>query len=155
APAAHAGSASSAAASAPSTGATAPAARIDFRHPVPSAAVVRALRAFADDLPAGVAPPPPGTAHGAQPDGLAPAAPALRLTPASLRRAAQEGLDADGVIDLLARWHAGPLPAEVVAMVQQWTKDWGTGALAKVTLLRVQAADILAALLADPEIGPH
>ena len=51
--------------------------------------------------------------------------------------------------------HDGPLPAEVVQLVRRWAKHWGRGVLAAVTLLQVETTEVLADLLADPEVGPH
>lgn len=107
--------------------------RIVFQQRLPSIHVLRSIHAFADGPDAGV----------------------LELTASSLRRAARQGMDADQIIAVLEKWHAGPLPAEVPAMVRRWAKDWGQGALVTATLLQVQSSEILSSLLADPQIGPH
>ncbi|TAK35400.1 MAG: hypothetical protein EPO21_06000 [Chloroflexota bacterium] len=106
---------------------------ITFRQRVPSIHLLRTLRSFAD---------------GASDD-------TLGLSAASLRSAARQGMDAESIISALEKWHVGPLPAEVAAMVRRWAKDWGRGALVSAALLQVQSPEILSALLADPHIGPH
>jgi hypothetical protein len=73
----------------------------------------------------------------------------------SLRRAAAQGLSADDIVASLERFHDGPLPAEIVHLVRRWAKHWGRGALAAVTLLQVESADVLTDLLADPELRPY
>jgi len=77
------------------------------------------------------------------------------VTRHSLQRAAAHGLSDDDVIASLERFHTGPLPPEVVHLVRRWTKRWGRGALAAVTLLQVETAEVLADLLADPEARPY
>ncbi len=75
--------------------------------------------------------------------------------PAMMQRAAAHGLGADDVLVSLERFHDGPLPAEVVQLVRRWAKHWGRGVLSAVTLLQVESAEVLADLLADPEVSPH
>lgn len=106
---------------------------IAFRHRVPSIRLIRALRPFACD--------------GA--DG------AMQLTQDSLMGAVEQGLDAEKIIAVLERWHTGPLPPEVHAMVRRWAKAWGRGALVDAVLLQVESPEVLADLMADPEIGPQ
>lgn len=79
----------------------------------------------------------------------------LRVTPRRLQQAAARGLSAADVLMSLERFHAGPLPAGVVALVRRWARRWGRGQLAAVTLLEVESAEILADLLADRELSPH
>jgi hypothetical protein len=59
------------------------------------------------------------------------------------------------VILSLERFLEGPLPDDVEQLVRRWTKRWGRGALAEVTLLQVENAEVLADLLSDPEVRPH
>lgn len=106
---------------------------ITFRQQLPSVYMVHALRPFADE----------------EEDGT------LRLTPGSLRRGARAKLSAEDMIATLERYHIGPLPEEVAAMVRRWAKDWGSGALAEVVLLQVESAETMAGLLADPELRPY
>jgi hypothetical protein len=112
--------------------------RITFRQRLPSIYVHRALSAFADDIAQ-------DTAHGG----------VMKMSAASLRRAARTGWDADKIISILERWHAGPLPETVPAAIRRWAKDWGRGALVETVLLQVESADILADLFADPELKPY
>lgn len=103
--------------------------QVTFRQRLPSVYARRALAAFADDA-----------------DGQP------RITPASLRRAARAGLDADRVIATLERLHAGPVPDDVLTLVRESTRDWGEGALIGVTLLQVQSADVLTDIFADARL---
>jgi N-acyl-D-aspartate/D-glutamate deacylase len=50
----------------------------------------------------------------------------------------------------LERFHDGPVAAEVVQLARRWTKRWGRGVLAAVTLLRVESVE-----LADPGLGSY
>jgi Helicase conserved C-terminal domain len=106
-----------------------PAGDILFRQRLPNIFVLGTLRAFVETT-----------------DGV------TRLTLASLRQAARAGLTAEQVRTALERYHDGPLPAEVGELITRWTKDWGEGALAEVTLLQVETADVLASVFADPEL---
>jgi hypothetical protein len=78
-----------------------------------------------------------------------------RVTMHSLQRAAAQGLGADDILASLERFHDGPLPAELELLVRRWAKHWGRGVLATVTLLQVESAEVLADLLADPDVGPY
>jgi hypothetical protein len=71
------------------------------------------------------------------------------------QRAAAQGPGADDILASLERFHDGPLPAELVQLVRCWAKHWGRGVLAAVTLLQVESREVLADLLADPEVGPQ
>jgi len=107
--------------------------RICFRQRLPDIEVLQAVQQAADQEPGG----------------------STRVTMHSLRRAAAEGRSADDILASLERFHDGPLPAEVVQLVRRWAKHWGRGVLAAVTLLQVESPEVLADLLADPEVGPH
>jgi hypothetical protein len=107
--------------------------RICFRQHLPDIAVLQAVQQAADQEPGG----------------------STRVTMHSLERAAAQGLSADDILTSLERFHDGPLPSEVVQLVRRWAKHWGRGVLAAVTLLQVESAEVLADLLADPEVGPH
>lgn len=74
---------------------------------------------------------------------------------ASLRRAAREGWTADDVLAILSRYHRGPLPDALREQIRASAKNWGSGALATASLLQVESPEILAELLADPELRPH
>jgi hypothetical protein len=102
------------------------------RQKLPSIYVLRAIRAFADDGPDG----------------------SLQLTPASLRRGARQQLTPDVMIATLERLRGGALAVEVQEVIRRWAKDWGRGALARVTILQVETADILKDLLADRQLKP-
>jgi hypothetical protein len=104
--------------------------RITFQQRLPSIYVRKALRPFADE----------GT------DGT------WQLTPKSLRRGAKARLKAEDMIETLETLHVGPLPEEVPALVRRWAKNWGRGALLDVVLLQVTRPEVMADLLADPEI---
>lgn len=85
----------------------------------------------------------------------------LRLTPKSLQRAAAaqngkgESYSAGQILDRLARVSVDPLTDDVTTMVRRWAKDWGEGALADVTLLRVENEATMKDLQADDEIGRY
>ena len=55
---------------------------------------------------------------------------------------------------VLAQYHRGAPPAELPAMVRRWAKDWGRGALVEAVPLQVESSEVLADLLADPELRP-
>jgi hypothetical protein len=107
--------------------------RITPRRPLPSIYVLHALRSLADAAPNGT----------------------LRLTADSLRRAARDGQDAEEIIAALTGLQGAPLPSAAAALVRQWAKDWGQGALIAATLLQVERAEVLDALFADPALGRH
>ncbi|HET9015319.1 MAG TPA: helicase-associated domain-containing protein, partial [Thermomicrobiaceae bacterium] len=111
--------------------------RISFRQRLPSLHVLHALRPVAE-----------GGEQDESADGW-------RLTRESLRRGARGGLGAEAIIELLARYHHGPLSDEVRAMVKRWAKDWGKGALVDAVMLQVERPELLADLLADPALAPH
>ncbi|PZS03863.1 MAG: hypothetical protein DLM70_08490 [Chloroflexi bacterium] len=84
----------------------------------------------------------------------------LRLTPGSLQRVANSRngkgrpYSADQILDRLRRMSVAPLPEEITMVVRRWAKDWGLGALAEVTLLRVENEEAMKYLQADDELGP-
>jgi hypothetical protein len=78
----------------------------------------------------------------------------LQITPDSLRRGAQFGLDADAVVAILERLSGGTLPGDPAALVRRWTKDWGNGAIYDATILQLETPQQLTDLMADPEIRP-
>jgi len=104
--------------------------RIAFRDPLPSIHVRHELASFIEEGPQGTA----------------------CLTPISLRQGARSGRTPDAIVAVLQRFHTGPLPAEVVALVKRWAKDWGRGALDHVLLLQVETPGIMADLLAEREL---
>lgn len=104
---------------------------LTYQQPLPSIFDLSPLTTFSEDVEGGI-----------------------RVTQASLRRGARAGLSADDIIAILTRLHAGPLPAEVTALVRRWAKDWGQGALVEATILQVEHPETLADLLADPELRP-
>jgi len=107
--------------------------RITPRQRLPSVYVLAPLREFSDEAEDGT----------------------LHLTADSLRRGARAGHDAESIVGLLTALQGAPLAPEATALVQQWAKDWGSGALLAVTLLQVERAEILDALLADPALQPY
>jgi hypothetical protein len=107
--------------------------RIALQDPVPSIFVLHAVQPFVEGEP---------------PSGM-------RVTPASLRRAARGGLTAPQVLAVLTSYAQPPLPPEVTALVQRWAKDWGRSALVGASILQVDQAATLSDLLADPAIGRY
>lgn len=104
--------------------------RITFRDRLPSIHVRHQLASFIEETPDGAA----------------------LLTGASLRQGARSGRTPDAIVAALQRFHTGPLPAEVVALVKRWAKDWGRGTLDRVLLLQVETPEIMADLLAEREL---
>jgi hypothetical protein len=80
----------------------------------------------------------------------------MRLEATRLRQTARDiGREHDPasvVLRRLERLQGGPLPEEVVPMVRRWAQDWGRGALLETVLLQVERPEIMAELLADPEL---
>ncbi len=70
----------------------------------------------------------------------------LRLTPASLERARQQGLTTAHLLALLRRHAAGPLPPTLLAALEHWEKYGLQANLEKTTLLRLTSPEILTAL---------
>ncbi|MGI8588763.1 MAG: helicase-associated domain-containing protein [Chloroflexia bacterium] len=62
--------------------------------------------------------------------------------------------DVRNLLDELAAWHNGPLPAPVVQKIKMWSGYQGRAMLREVTILTVDRPEILADLLADPTLGP-
>jgi hypothetical protein len=109
--------------------------RVTFLQPVASVYVRAALRPFVNE----------------EPDG------SVCITPASLRRAVETAHDrtsrtAEEIIATLERLHAGPLPADVIALVRRWAKEWGRGAIAQVAMLQVETEEIMQGLLEDADL---
>lgn len=115
-----------------------PQGHIQFRQRIPSMYIRHALQPFTEDGPDGT----------------------VRITANTLKEAARRksngaALQAADIIATLERYHVGPVPEETVAMIRRLAKDWGRGSLSKVTLLQVESGEIMADLLADPEIAPY
>lgn len=104
---------------------------ITFRNRLPSVYVQRQVSTLAEPEAAG----------------------AYRLTRASLRRAARSMSPID-IIETLSHLQGASLSDGVTALIHQRTRDWGDAALAEVTLLQVDSAEILDALLGAPELRP-
>jgi hypothetical protein len=77
-----------------------------------------------------------------------------QLTQVSVARAAQNGLAAAEILQRLAAVHRGPMPPGLERRVRAWAKHYGDAALEDLTLLQLRDEEVLAELLADPEIGP-
>lgn len=107
--------------------------RIALQDPVPSIFVRHAVQPFVEGEPPS----------------------SMRVTPASLRRAARGGMLADQVLAVLTSYALPPLPSEVTALVQRWAKDWGRSALVGATVLQVDQAATLSDLLADRAIAQY
>jgi hypothetical protein len=79
-----------------------------------------------------------------------------RLTPGALGRILAQGVEVEQVITFLQQASAPPqgtprpLPAHVVAQLQQWAGRWGRVALEQVTLLRARDERALRELMALP-----
>lgn len=69
-----------------------------------------------------------------------------RLTPAALERAGTQGLRPSHLIALLRKYGKEPLPPMLIHALEQWERAGTQARLESVRLLRVSAADILAAL---------
>lgn len=69
-----------------------------------------------------------------------------RLTPASLERAAEQGLRPAHLATLLRRYAAGPLPPELFTALERWEKFGAQAKIEPSTLLRVKSPEVLEAL---------
>lgn len=78
---------------------------------------------------------------------------AAKVTPASVRAAMNNQLDVEQVLALLAEMHAGPVPQALEKSIRKWAGFFGHGALRQVVLLELSNIDVMANLIADPEIG--
>lgn len=106
--------------------------QISFRTRLPNLFVLREVRAFAEEA----------KGH-------------YQMTRESLRRAARSGRTADEIVATIEELQGKPLPTETAALIRRWAKNWGTGALARATLLQVETPEILESLLALPEVRRH
>jgi hypothetical protein len=77
-----------------------------------------------------------------------------RLTPASLQRAARNGMTAPQVVAEIKRVLRGEFPLALEQRLRAWAGHYGEAALEETILLRVKGGETLKELLADPEIGP-
>ena len=77
------------------------------------------------------------------------------LTPGSLGRALAQGVNAEGIVRFLQRASEERLPAEVAASIREWAGRRGRAKLRRAMLLEVDSPQTMAAIRADPEIGPR
>ena len=86
----------------------------------------------------------------AEPEPLLPGKPAAyRLTPGSLERAKEQGIDAERLLQFLARTSQRPVPAGVVRAIERWSERGAEATLESVVLLRVRDAEVLEKLRAS------
>ncbi len=64
-------------------------------------------------------------------------------------------LDVEQVLATLAEMHNGVVAPQVEKNIRQWAGFFGTAAIKSVLLLELSNLDVLANLLADPQIGKH
>lgn len=69
-----------------------------------------------------------------------------RVTPAALERAGEQGLRPTQLLNLLRRFHDGPLPGALAQAIERWEGNGTQARIEQTTLLRVRSAEILAAL---------
>jgi hypothetical protein len=86
----------------------------------------------------------------AEAEPLVPGKPAgYRLTPRSLERAREQGIDAERLQQFLASASQRQVPAGVVRAVQRWSERGTEATLESVVLLRVRDAEVLQKLQAS------
>ncbi|MFO7680885.1 MAG: helicase-associated domain-containing protein [Chloroflexota bacterium] len=76
---------------------------------------------------------------------------AYRLTPQSLARARQQGIEPDRILSFLAEASDRPLPASVKRAVARWQERGVEGRLETAVILRVKEAAILETLRLNPK----
>ena len=77
-----------------------------------------------------------------------------RITPASVQKALEQGLDAPSILQELSTLHQGPLPFRLTVRIKAWAHHYGDAALQSLTLLQLRDEAALQELLQDPEVGP-
>ncbi|RMF33652.1 MAG: hypothetical protein D6759_06675 [Chloroflexi bacterium] len=77
-----------------------------------------------------------------------------RITPDSVQKALEQGLDAPAILQELSVLHQGPLPFRLTVRVKAWAHHYGDAALQSLTLLQLRDQAALQELLQDPEVGP-
>jgi hypothetical protein len=80
--------------------------------------------------------------------------PRYTLTPASLRRAVQEGLSVAAIVAWLEGRCGDALPPALVDRLKSWSGHYGTVALERHVVVRLQSPEVLVELLTDAAIGP-
>ena len=105
---------------------------IGFAHAVPSLYVYGHLHPFADQNADG-----------------------WRITPASVRRARDAGLDAVGIITSLDTLALGGVPPELQAGIKAWSKHFGDATAQTLTLVQFRDQDALNELRGDPILGRY
>jgi hypothetical protein len=90
------------------------------------------------------------------PDPLQAGKPApYRLTPSSLARAAEQGIDAGRLLQFLAKASQRPVPAGVRRAIERWQERGTEATLESVILLRVRDPEVLQKLQANPKTQPY
>jgi hypothetical protein len=92
----------------------------------------------------------------ADPEPLQPGRPApYRLTPDSLARAAEQAIDADRLLQFLAKASQRPVPAGVRRAIERWQERGTEATLESVVLLRVRDPEVLEKLRTNPKTRPY
>jgi hypothetical protein len=87
---------------------------------------------------------------------LQPGKPApYRLTPGSLARSAEQAIDAERLLEFLAKASQRPVPAGVRRAVERWQERGTEATLESVILLRVRDPEVLEKLRANPKTRPY
>lgn len=76
------------------------------------------------------------------------------LTPASLKRAHDEGIDSHRILDFLKEASGRPLPASTRRGIERWAEQGTEGRIELMVVLRVRESDILEKLRASPRTQP-
>jgi hypothetical protein len=87
-------------------------------------------------------------------DGAAAPGSHYALTPASLRRATEEGLTVATIVAWLESRSGAVLPDALVDRLKSWAGHYGTITIEQRIVVRLETAELLAELLADRCIGP-
>jgi hypothetical protein len=73
-----------------------------------------------------------------------------QITAGSLKNAADQGLQAEQLSTLLARYAGGAMPASLTAALQRWAVNGTQASLKQVVLLRVTSPEILTEIRNSP-----
>lgn len=76
------------------------------------------------------------------------------ITPSSLKRAKEQGINPERVIQFLATASGRAIPASTKRGIERWAEQGVEGRLEKVVILRVKDKDILDKLQANPKTRP-
>lgn len=78
-----------------------------------------------------------------------------RITPRSLQRADEQGIDAERVVQFLARASQRPVPAGLHRAIERWAERGTEATLESVILLKVRDAEVLDKLRNNPKTRPY